>query len=123
MLDETLLKSPRDKAQATVRSGKPTRPENDELREQVRARLAEGRLPPADRVSRSHRGTGRPCIVCRRAVEPVEVEREVTGRSGVVLTAHEECYGPWREESRVWRDLVAVGEAADRSGVTYRGRT
>jgi hypothetical protein len=68
-------------------------------------------------------GTGRPCIVCRRAVEPTEVEREVTGCSGVVLTAHEACYKPWREESRVWRDLVAVGEAADRSGVTARGRT
>ena len=123
MLDETLLKSPRDKTQATVRSGKPTGPSNDELREQVRARLAEGRLPTADGVSRSHRGTGRPCIVCRRAVEPVEVEREVTGGSGAVLTAHEECYRPWREESRVWRDHVAVGESAHRSGVTYGGRT
>ena len=122
MLDETLLESPRDKTQTTIRSGKPTGPSNDELREQVRARLAEGRLPTADGVSRSHRGTGRPCIVCRRAVEPVEVEREVTGGSGVVLTAHEACYKPWREESRVWRDLVAVGEAADRSGVTARGR-
>jgi hypothetical protein len=34
------------------------------------------------------------------------------------LTAHEACYKPWREESRVWRDLVAVGEAADRSNRT-----
>ena len=120
MLDETLLESPRDKAQATVRSGKPTGPSDDELRGQVRARLAEGRLPTVDGVSQSHRGTGRPCIVCRRAVEPIEVEREVTGCSGVVLTAHEECYKPWREESRVWRDLVAVGESADRSGRTGR---
>ena len=101
MLDETLWKSPRGKAQPTVGSGKPTRPANDELRGQV----------------------GRPCIVCRRAVEPVEVEREVTGGSGVVLTAHEECYRPWREESRVWRDLVAIGESAHRSGMTGRGRT
>lgn len=123
MLDETLLQSPRDKVQATVRSGQPTGLPDDELREQVRARLAEGRLPTADGVSQSHRGTGRPCIVCRRAIEPVEVEREVTGASGVVLTAHEECYRPWRQESRVWRDLVAVGESAERSGVTYRGRT
>jgi hypothetical protein len=44
MLDETLWKSPRDKAQPTVGSGKPTRLANDELREQV----------------------GRPCIVGRR---------------------------------------------------------
>lgn len=123
MLNESVLESPRDKAQATVRSGRPTGPSDDELRGQVRVRLAEGRLPTVDGVSQSHRGTGRPCIVCRRAVEPIEVEREVTGCSGVILTAHEECYKPWREESRVWRDLVAVGESADRSGGTGGGRT
>jgi hypothetical protein len=123
MLDETLLESPRDKTQATIRSGRPATASDDELRGQVRARLAEGRLPAVDGVSRSHRGTGRPCIVCRRAVEPVEVEREVTGRSGAVLTAHEACYKPWREESRVWRDLVAIGAAADRSCVRAGGRT
>jgi hypothetical protein len=120
MLDESVLESPPAKARATVRSGKPTGPSDDELRGQVRARLAEGRLPAVERVSQSHRGTGRPCIVCRRAVEPIEVEREVTGCSGVVLTAHEACYEPWREESRAWRDLVAIGEAAARSGVTGR---
>ena len=112
MLDESFLESPRVKALVIVRNGKPTRPSDDELRGQVRTRLAEGRLPTVAGVSQSHRGTGRPCIVCRRAVEPTEVEREVTGCSGVVLTAHEACYKPWREESRVWRDLVAVGEAA-----------
>ena len=120
MLNESVLESPRDKAQATVRSGKPTGPSDDELRGQVRARLAEGRLPTVHGVSQSHRGIGRRCIVCRRAVEPTEVEREVTGCSGVVLTAHEACYKPWREESRVWRDLVAVGESAERSGVMDR---
>ena len=123
MLDESVLEFPREKARVTVRNGKPTGPSDDELREQVRARLAEGRLPTVAGVSQSHRGSGRPCIVCRRVVEATEVEREVTDGSGVVLTAHEACYKPWREESRVWRDLVAVGEAADRSGVTARGRT
>jgi hypothetical protein len=123
MLDESVLESTREKVRAIVRSGKPTGPSDDELRGQVRARLAEGRLPTVAGVSQSHRGTGRPCIVCRRVVEATDVEREVTGCSGVVLTAHEACYKPWREESRVWRDLVAVGEAADRSGVTVRGRT
>jgi hypothetical protein len=123
MLDESVLESPREKVRATVRNGKPTGPSDAELRGQVRARLAEGRLPPIDGVSRSHRGTGRPCIVCRRAVEPIEVEREVTGCSGVVLTAHEVCYKPWRDESRASPDLVAVGEAADRSRVTAGRRT
>ena len=30
---------------------------------------------------------------------------------------------PWRDESRAWPDLVAVGEAADRSRVTAGRRT
>ena len=123
MLDQSVLESLHDKAGATVWSRKPTGPSDDELREQVRARLAEGRLSAVDGVSQSHRGTGRPCIVCRRAIEPSEVEREVTGCSGVILTAHEACYKPWRDESRAWPELVAVGEAADRSRVTAGRRT
>jgi hypothetical protein len=70
----------------------------DDLRRQVRARLSEGRLPAINGVSKSHRGTGRPCIVCRRTIEPAEVERELDG-VGVVLIAHEACYKLWREES------------------------
>lgn len=76
---------------------------DDELRRQIRARLFEGRLPPINGVSKSHRGTGRPCIVCRRAIEAAEVERELDG-VGVVLIAHEACYVLWREESRARRD-------------------
>jgi hypothetical protein len=71
----------------------------DELRRQVRARLSEGRLPAIDGVSKSNRGTGRPCIVCRRAIEATEVERELDG-VGVVLIAQEACYALWREESK-----------------------
>jgi hypothetical protein len=123
MLDESILQSRPEKARTTVRSGKPPDPSDDDLRGMVRARLAEGHLPIVHGMSRSQRGSGRPCVVCRRAVEPIEVEREVTGVSGAVLAAHEACYKPWREESRVWRDLVAVGEAADRSGVTAWRRT
>ena len=76
---------------------------DDELRRQIRARLFEGRLPPINGVSKSHRGTGRPCIVCRRAIEPTEVERELDGVV-VVLIAHEACYALWREESKTRRD-------------------
>ena len=72
---------------------------NEELGRQVRARLSEGRLVPADGLSKSHRGTGRPCIVCRRAIDPPEVEREVESR-GVFLHAHEACYKVWREIGR-----------------------
>ena len=75
----------------------------DDLRRQVRARLSEGRLPFVDGVSKSHRGTGRPCIVCRRAIDPTEVERGLDGVV-VVLIAHEACYALWREESKTRRD-------------------
>jgi len=78
-----------------------TAPSVDELRQQIRARLSENRLPSVDGVSKSHRGTGRPCIVCRRA--PTEVERELDGVV-VVLIAHEACYALWREESKARRD-------------------
>jgi len=70
----------------------------EQLRQQIRVRLEQARLPVVDGVSKSHRGTGRPCIVCRRAIEPTEVERQVQG-AGVYLFAHEACYKLWREES------------------------
>ncbi len=71
---------------------------DDELRRQIRARLSEARLPAVNGVSKSHPGTGRPCIVCRRAIEPTGVERQLDG-VGIVLIAHEACYMLWREES------------------------
>jgi len=81
---------------------------DEELRRQVRVRLSEGRLILVDRVSKSQRGTGRPCVVCRRPIEPTEVERQVSG-AGVYLFAHESCYKVWREES------VGRREAAHRA--------
>ena len=75
---------------------------DDDLRRQIRARLSPARLPAVDGVSSSSRGTGRPCVVCRRAIEPTEVERQVGGL-GVFLYAHEACYKLWREESVVFR--------------------
>ena len=74
----------------------------DELRRQIRARLSEARLPAVDGVSSSSRGTGRPCVVCGRAIQPTEVERQAGGL-GVFLYAHEACYKLWREESVVFR--------------------
>ena len=73
-----------------------------ELRRQIRTRLSEARLPAVNGVSRSSRGTGRLCIVCRRTIDPTEVERQVDGL-GVFLYAHDGCYGLWREESVVFR--------------------
>jgi hypothetical protein len=83
-----------------------TAPSVDDLRQQIRARLSENRLPSVDGVSKSHRGTGRPCIVCRRVIGPTEVERALDGVV-VVLITHEACYVLWREES------VARRTAAD----------
>ena len=75
-----------------------TAPSDDQLRRDIRARLSEGRLGSVCGASKSQRGTGGPCIVCSRTIEPIEVERKVDG-PGVSLYAHEACYKPWREES------------------------
>ena len=79
---------------------------DDDLRRQVRARLSEDRLLSINGVSKSHQGTGRPRIVCRRAIESTEVERELDG-AGVVLIAPEACYKVWREESKATRGRCA----------------
>jgi len=71
----------------------------EQWRQRIRVRLAQERLPAiVVGIYKTHRGTGRPCIVCRRATESTEVERELDG-VGVVLIAHETCYALWREES------------------------
>jgi hypothetical protein len=75
----------------------------EQLRQQVRVRLAQGRLPSVDGVYKNRRGTGRPCMVCRRLVEAREVECDETDRAGAVLVAHEACYMLWREESVSWQ--------------------
>jgi hypothetical protein len=71
---------------------------DDQLRRQIRVRLSENRLPSAEGISKSHRGTGRPCVVCRRVIDATQVEREIEG-AGVFMYAHEACYKLWREES------------------------
>ncbi len=57
--------------------------------------LTEGRLSLAEGISEFVQGTGRPCAVCHREIEPSEVEREVLG-AGVF---HEACYEIWWEDS------------------------
>ena len=70
----------------------------EQLSQQIRVRLAHERLPGADGVYKTHRGMGRPCIICRRAIETPDMAFEVAG-AGDVLTAHEACYTLWREQS------------------------
>jgi hypothetical protein len=69
----------------------------EQLSQQIRVRLAQERLPGADGVYKTRRGAGRPCIICRRAIE-ADVAFEVAV-PGAVLTAHEACYMLWREQS------------------------
>lgn len=70
----------------------------EQLRQQIRVRVAQGRLPILAGIYKSHRGTGRHCLVCRHEIEFTQVEYETNGAGGV-LTAHELCYMLWREES------------------------
>ena len=70
---------------------------DDALRRRI-ARLSKDPLPRIHGVSRSRRGTGRPCIVCREVIAATDVEREVG--VGIIMHAHEECYTLWREESK-----------------------
>ena len=76
-----------------------------QLRQQIRVRLAQGRLSSASGGYKTRRGTGQPCLVCRRDIGRAEVECEVD-RAGVV--AHEACYLLWREESVVQAGLRTV---------------
>jgi hypothetical protein len=91
---------------------------DDTLKRLIRAQLSEGRLGSVNGVSRSRRGTGRPCIVCRRTIGPTEVEREVEGQ-GVLWHAHEACYKPWREESVALR----AADRPDPPSAYVAGRT
>jgi len=100
MPDESILLRPEQAASVTSASS------DDERRRQIRARLSDGRLGSVESVSKSHRGTGQPCIVCYRPIEPTDVEREVAG-SGVFFHTHETCYKPWREESVARRAATA----------------
>jgi len=91
---------------------------DDALKRLIPAQLSEGRLGSVNGVSKSRRGTGRPCIVCRRKIGPTEVEREVEGQ-GVFLHAHEACYKPWREESVARR----AADRPDPQSAYVAGRT
>jgi hypothetical protein len=68
---------------------------DEQLMQQIRIRLRLGRLPVVDGVYKSHRGAGRPCIVCRRLIESQEMECAVEAQ-GQALHAHEVCYHLWR---------------------------
>ena len=78
-------------------SGERSCASDDTLKRRIDTQLSDGAVATVQGISKSHRGTGRPCIVCRRPIEPADVERELEG-AGVLFHAHETCYKPWREE-------------------------
>jgi hypothetical protein len=71
---------------------------SEQLRQQIRIRLARGRLPAADGVYRHRPGGGEACAVCRRAVNADGAAYGV-GNPPRILVAHQACYALWREES------------------------
>jgi hypothetical protein len=73
---------------------------DDELRQRIRERLADGRLFRAGGGSTVRAGTRRPCNVCGKAIEKDSTEREVQGGTDTDALAHEHCFRLWREESR-----------------------
>ena len=76
----------------------------NQLRQQIRLRLAHGRLPPITvSIYKARKGRGRHCLVCRREIGPTQMEYEAKN-VGAALIAHEACYTLWREESRARRD-------------------
>jgi len=71
----------------------------DQLRRQIRIRLADGRLQPTTvGVYKVYRGSGRHCVVCLHEIAPNQDQYEVRGIGGVLL-AHKACYVLWHEES------------------------
>lgn len=98
MLDEYVV---REQARAAAQWQASCAADNA-LRRQINAQLPEGRLPSIHGVSKSHQGTGRPCLVCDRAIQAADVERV-----GIVLHAHEPWYVLWRQESSARRTRSA----------------
>jgi hypothetical protein len=70
----------------------------EQLKQQIRIRLTQGRLPAASGPYMSHRGTGRACVVCRHGIESSEIECEVES-PGITSPAHVTCHHLWREVS------------------------
>lgn len=90
----------------------------EKLRQQIRVRLAQERLPPlVIGIYQTQRGTGRPCLVCRREIRSNETEYYVDG-GGVVMSAHlatrsgarSPCHTAARKRNRRRREGAAINE-------------
>jgi hypothetical protein len=70
----------------------------EQLKQQIRVRVIQGRLPLANGAYTTQRGTGRPCIVCRREIDSSQIGCQVEG-PGISLQAHMTCHHLWQEVS------------------------
>jgi hypothetical protein len=82
------------------------------VRNHLRVRLADGRLFATLGVSTLRQGTGRPCSVCRRGIDPPAIEREVEGPSIFGLVHEGVCHQMWREESGATSRIMPEGAAS-----------
>jgi hypothetical protein len=87
---------------------------DENLRLEIRARLASGALFPTGRRIFAGKGTGKPCIVCGSSIAPSEIEHEIVGPTTV--WAHWDCYSIWRQES----DALAKPEPSPAPARTTR---
>jgi hypothetical protein len=63
----------------------------------AREYIAIGRLPSGVPKSlNAGRGTGEPCSLCGRVIEPEQVEYEVTEWGGMMFRFHLRCHAIWQ---------------------------
>jgi len=95
-----------------IRGG--TRPDADsELRRQVRAWLAQGRLPMPGAEMWVGAGTDRECVICSAAITRAQIEYEIPSGEDW-LSAHLGCFTLWKSEAAaLGRGASASGDAAD----------
>lgn len=67
------------------------------LRHRVRDMLRRGELPSAPGRLWAGKGSGRPCAICRKPIEPRSVEFETDGASPLVV--HRSCHTVWMHEA------------------------
>jgi len=70
----------------------------ENLREQVRRRLANKELFLISRKGHAERGSGNSCAVCALVISTNEIQYTVSGSVKTVI-AHLACYLVWRQES------------------------
>jgi hypothetical protein len=89
-----------------------TRPEADDaLRHQVRAWLAEGRLPMPGAEVWVGAGSDRECVICSAAITRAQIEYEIPSGDDW-LSVHLGCFTLWKSEAAALRGKASADGAA-----------